>query len=109
MARYLIQASYTNEARAAMAANPQDREPGIRALMERLGGRLECLYFSLGDHDVLAITELPDDVTAVATALAVTAPGHLSDFKTTKLLTNDEMIEAMRKASGLAYAAPSQR
>jgi uncharacterized protein with GYD domain len=75
--------------------------------MERLGGKLECFYFSMGEFDVAAIADLPDDVSAVAGALAVTGAGHLSEYHTTKLLTSEEMMAAMNKAHGMTYAAPS--
>src|SRR6185312_10288978 len=107
MARYLIQATYNADARKAFIAHPQDRIPGVATLMERLGGKLECFYFSMGEFDVTAIAELPDDTSAVAGALAVTGAGHLAAYHTTKLLTGDEMVEAMTKAHGLTYAGPS--
>jgi uncharacterized protein with GYD domain len=107
MPRYLIQATYNADARKALVANPQDRSAGVAALMERLGGKLECFYFSMGEFDVAAIAELPDDVTAVAGAMAVTAAGHLTAYQTTKLLTSDEMMKAMTKAHDQTYAAPS--
>jgi len=108
MARYLIQASYTAEARAAFVANPQDRQASVLAVAEKLDIRVESFDFSLGDYDVVIIAEAPDDVTAVAVALAASAPGHLSAYKTTKLLSNDEMMAAMRKASGVSFSAPTR-
>jgi uncharacterized protein with GYD domain len=107
MPRYLIQATYTADARKSLIAHPEDRVSGVAALMERLGGKLESFYFSLGEFDVAAIADLPDDVAAAAGALAVTGAGHLAAYRTTKLLTNDEMMAAMKKAHGLTYAAPS--
>jgi uncharacterized protein with GYD domain len=107
MAHYLIQATYSAEARKALVANPQDRVAGVAALMEGMGGRLECFYFAMGEFDVVAIAELSDDVSAAAGALVVTGAGHLATYRTTKLLTNDEMMSAMHKAHGVAYAAPS--
>ncbi|HVB65709.1 MAG TPA: GYD domain-containing protein [Nitrolancea sp.] len=107
MARYMIQATYNADARKALVAHPQDRVAGVAALMERMGGKLECFYFSMGEFDIVAIAELPDDISAAAGALAVTGAGHLSAYHTTKLLTNDEMMSAMNKAHGMTYASPS--
>jgi uncharacterized protein with GYD domain len=75
--------------------------------MEKMGGKVESFYFAMGEFDVAVIIEVPDDVSAVAGALAVTGAGHMSAYHTTKLLTNDEMMTAMRKAHGVSYAAPS--
>ncbi|MGA7669820.1 MAG: GYD domain-containing protein [Nitrolancea sp.] len=107
MAHYLIQATYNAEARKALTAHPEDRVRGVAALMERMGGKLETFYFALGEFDVVAIAELPDDVAAAAGALAVTGAGHLASYRTTKLMTNDEMMSAMQRAHELTYPAPS--
>ncbi len=108
MARYMIQASYTAEAAAAFASKPQDRVEGLRALLERMGAQLDSFDYCLGDYDVVATYTAPDDTTAVAIALAVLAPGHLKDYKTMKLLSPDEFMEASRKASDAGYQAPSR-
>ncbi len=107
MPRYLIQASYTAEAAAAFVSKPQDRTEGLRAVMEKLGARMESFDYALGEYDVHATYTAPDDTTAVAIALAVTAPGHLRAYKTTKLVSPEEFMEASRKASGAGYQAPS--
>ena len=64
--------------------------------------------FCLGEYDVVATYSAPDDTTAAALALAVVSAGHLKTFKTTKLLSPEEFLEAQRKASGLNYQAPTQ-
>ena len=40
MSYYLIQASYTAPAVAAMVKNPQDRAPAVKPMIERAGGKL---------------------------------------------------------------------
>lgn len=107
MARYLVQATYNAEARKSFVAHPEDRLPGVVALMEKFGGKLESFYYSMGEFDVAAVAELPDDISAVAAALAITGAGHLANYHTTKLLTNDEMMSSMNKAHDLTYAGPS--
>lgn len=106
MALYLIQGSYTAEALATLAKNPQDRTPGVSAVMEKLGGRLMHLFYALGDSDIVAIVELPDATAATAAALAIVSPGHLRSYKTTPLLTVEEAMAGMRKAGELSYRAP---
>ena len=107
MPRYLVQASYTSAAAAAFVSNPQDRVAGLRTVIEKLGGKLESLDFSLGEHDVIAVSSLPDDTTAAAVALAVNAPGHLKSYKTTRLLSSQEFLAAQQKAHGASYQAPA--
>lgn len=108
MPHYLVQASYNNSAIQAFTQHPQDRVQVVRNMIEHFGGKLETFYFSMGDHDIVAIAELPNDVTATAMSLAVQTAGHLRHYATTKLLTEEEMMEAMTKSHGLHYPAPSR-
>jgi uncharacterized protein with GYD domain len=108
MALYMVQGTYTAEALATMAKNPQDRSAPVRELVQKLGGRLVGFYFCFGEYDVVALGELPDDSSATALALAAVSPGHLKAYKTTKLFTVEETMEAMRKAGGLAFQGPSK-
>jgi uncharacterized protein with GYD domain len=108
MARYLLQASYTNDAWAAQVSNPQNRMDVIRPVIERLGGRLESAYLAFGDYDVVVIVEMPDNVSAAAFSLATSAGGALKAIKTTPLLTIEEGIEAMKKAAGAGYRPPGR-
>jgi uncharacterized protein with GYD domain len=107
MAFYMIQGAYTAEALATMAKNPQDRSVPVRELVQKLGGRMISLYFCFGEYDVVVLVELPDDTAATAVALAAVSPGHLKAYKTTKLFTVEETMEAMRKAGSLAFQGPS--
>ena len=109
MARYLIQASYTSAAAAAFVSNPQDRVAGVTAIVEKLGGKMISFDFCLGEYDVVAVFEAPDDTTAAALALAVNAPGHLSSYRTTRLLSPKEFLAAQKKAHGLSYKAPTTK
>ena len=52
------------------------------------------------------ILEAPDDTTATAGLLAAVSAGHLRATKTTRLMTVEEAMEAMRKAGGQSYEAP---
>ena len=108
MALYLVQAAYTAEALATMAKNPQDRSVPVRELLQKLGGQLVGFYFCFGEHDVVALAELPDDSAATTLALAVASPGHLKAYKTTKLFTVEETMEAMRKAGSLTFPGPTR-
>ena len=100
-----MQASYNSDAVAALVSKPQDRVPGVRAMAEKLGGKLESFDFSLGEHDVIALATLPDDTAAAAFALAVNAAGHLKSYKTTRLISGEDFVAAQQKAHGLNYQA----
>lgn len=106
MAVYLVQASYAAQTTAAMVKNPSDRSAVMRPLLERMGGKLIGMWFAFGSHDVVAIAEMPDNVSAAATALALGASGALSAYQTTPLLTMAEGMEAMKKAGSIGYQPP---
>jgi len=108
MPRYLIQGSYTSAAASAFVSHPQDRAAGVQTAAEKLGGKLESIEFSLGEHDVHVIVALPDDVAAAALALAVNAPGHLKSYQTTRLLSAQEFLAAQQKAHNVGYKAPTK-
>jgi uncharacterized protein with GYD domain len=102
----MTQFSYTPEAWAALVRNPQDRAAAIEKLSDQVGGKLVALYYAFGDYDGVIINEAPDDVTAAAVILAAVSPGHVKATKTTRLLTVEEAMEAMRKAGSATYRAP---
>lgn len=107
MALYMFQGAYTPEAWAAMTKNPQDRIVGLADMIQKLGGKLISLYYCFGDYDVVALFEAPDDTTASAMVLAAISPGHVRASNTTKLLTVQEVTEAMHKARSVSYQPPS--
>ena len=100
---FLHQVSYTPEALARLIANPQDRFDAVRAPIDKLGGRVSNSYFAFGEYDAVLITEMPDNVSAAAIALAFAAGGSLRNCQTTTLLSNAEGLEAMRKAANCGY------
>jgi uncharacterized protein with GYD domain len=107
MAHYLIQASYNNEAVSELVKNPQDRLAAVRPVVERMGGRIEALYFAFGDHDIVAIGEFPDNVSMAALSMAISSTGAFKNFNMTVLLTMEEAVEAMSKAGTVGYRPPS--
>ena len=103
MPLFLHQVSYTPEALARLIANPQDRSEAVRGPIEKLGGKIKDLYFAFGEHDALLITEMPDNVSAAAIALAFAAGGALRNCQTTALMSTAEAMDAMRKAASCGY------
>ena len=63
-------------------------------------------YYAFGEDDAVLIAELPDNVSAAAIALTVAGGGAAKAFKTTVLMSVEEVREAMRRASGTEYRPP---
>ncbi|HXN64431.1 MAG TPA: GYD domain-containing protein [Candidatus Acidoferrales bacterium] len=103
MPHYLVQAAYTQEAWQALVQNPHSRMDAIRPAVERLGGKLIGGWGAFGEYDTILIAELPTSVDAAAIAIAAAAGGSCKAIKTTPLLTSEEVLEAIKKASGTGY------
>lgn len=103
MPLFLTQVAYTQEAWQAMIGNPQDRIEAIRPAIKKLGGKIVSGYLGLGDYDVVATVELPDNVSAAAMAMAFAAGGACKNVKTTPLMTMAEGIDALKKAAVCGY------
>src|SRR6266496_4703238 len=106
MPLYMSQFAYTSDAWSALVKNPQNREDVLRALIEKLGGRLVSFYYCFGEYDGVFISEMPDETTVTAAILAAISPGHVKAVKTTVLLTTEQAMAAMRQAGTHSYQAP---
>src|SRR5579884_3214402 len=103
MALYMTQFAYTPEVWATLAKNPQDRREGVSAACSKVGGRLVSLYYCFGEYDGVVIFEAPDDVAAAAIPVSAAAAGLLKMMKTTRLLTVEETMDAMRRAGSIEF------
>jgi uncharacterized protein with GYD domain len=102
----MIQFSYTAQAAQDLIKNPQDRSKGVKALVEKLGGKMHAFYYTFGEYDGFSIIELPDNVSALATSLAASNPATISKLKSTIIINMEEAVEAMKKAQGLSITPP---
>lgn len=107
MPKYLIQATYSDEALADLVKRPEDRGAVLSELVHRLGGNVEAFYHCLGDYDVVLIAEFPDNETVAAIQIAVRAGGALNGQKITALLTREEAVNALKRAGSSGYQPPS--
>ncbi|GAA1853112.1 GYD domain-containing protein [Asanoa iriomotensis] len=98
MAKYLFTTAYTTEGlRGLLADGGTSRVEAARRTAESVGGRLDAMYFSFGDHDVYVICDLPDNKAAAAVSLAVSASGGARS-KTVVLLPPEEIDAATQQA-----------
>jgi uncharacterized protein with GYD domain len=97
MAKFLITGSYTAEGtKGLLKEGGSGRKAAVQKALEALGGRMESVYYTFGEHDVIVICDVPDAVTALALSLAVNATGtvHVSS---TPLLSVEEVDAACKK------------
>ncbi len=103
---YLIQASNSAEAWANQIGNPQDIVERITPTVEELGGRVDRVFYSFGEYDVVAILEFPDNVSVAAMSVVASATGATRSIKTTPLMTIEEGMKIMTRAGEVAYRPP---
>jgi len=106
MPLYLSKFSYTPETWARLINNPVDRRVAAQEYIESVGGKLHGFWYAFGTHDGFSLWEAPDNVSMAAVALAIGAGGALSSLETTVLLSVDDTLAALRKASEIDYRPP---
>src|SRR5262245_30837528 len=76
MAKYLIQGSYTAQGtKGLQSEGGSGRKRAIEKAVKGLGGKVEALYWTFGEHDTLLIVDLPENTAAAALSLAVGSAG----------------------------------
>ena len=106
MPRFLFEASYTVEGiKGLRRQGGSGRREAVARAAQSVGGRLEHFYFAFGDHDAIAVADLPNNESAAAFALAVSEAGGAS-VRTVVLLTPEE-VDAAAKHS-VEYRPPTE-
>ena len=96
MSKYLVVASYTAEGiKGVISKGGTARRDAVEKMATALGGTVESFYFGFGEGDAYVTVDLPDNVSAAAVGLAVSASG-LASTKTIVLLTPEEIDKAAK-------------
>jgi uncharacterized protein with GYD domain len=100
MALYLYQVAYTAESLAAQVKSPQDRIAIVAKQLEAaVGAKIVGGGYSFGKFDLAILIEAADDVTMAACAVAIAAGGALRAAQTTRLLSGDQWVAALKMAT----------
>jgi uncharacterized protein with GYD domain len=94
MSKYISLINWTEKGVKAVKDSPA-RADKARALAKKLGGNFEQLYMTMGDYDLVAILDMPNDEAMAKFALAMGATGSI---RTKTLKAFDE--KAYRKITG---------
>jgi uncharacterized protein with GYD domain len=103
MPSYLLQVAYTPQAWDTLIRKPQNRLDAVAPAVEQLGGSVTGGWLAFGEYDLVVILDLPDNVSAAAFSMAVSAGGAISAIKTTPLMSIEDAVAAMRKAGASVY------
>jgi uncharacterized protein with GYD domain len=107
MHNYLFQISYTSETWRTLIAKRQNHSETVRPAINKMGGDINASWICVGQFDEVAIIHLPDEVTALAAVMAFRAGGALREVEYTRLLTWEQGMDAMTKASEAGYQPPA--
>src|SRR2546430_17041198 len=105
MALYALQTAYAPVGWAALLKDPQNRIEAVKPVVQRLGGSVVDGWLTFGDHDGLVICQLPDNVSAPALSMAVSAGGGGRRGKTPPPRTLAEGVVALHNAKGPGITA----
>ncbi len=86
MGTYISLVTYTEQGIKTIKDSPK-RVDGVRVLAEKLGGRMNDLYLTMGAYDLVAVSEFPDAEAAAKFALTL---GSMGNVRTTTLQAFDE-------------------
>jgi uncharacterized protein with GYD domain len=106
MPKFLVQGSYSVDGvKGVLKEGGTGRRTAVDSAVKALGGELESMYFAFGDNDVVAIIDVPDNVTLAALTMGIGSTGTVR-LATTVLLTAEEIDQASKKV--LKFRAAGQ-
>jgi uncharacterized protein with GYD domain len=98
MSNYVLLITWTEQG-VRNYADTAKRADAAAAEFARLGGNLTDIYWTLGPYDIVGLAEFPDDESATAAALQLSAGGNV---RTTTMRAFDraEVKKIIAKAKG---------
>ncbi|MGW0553588.1 GYD domain-containing protein [Streptomyces sp. NPDC002926] len=104
MSKYLVKAKLTTEGlKGLLKEGGTARRDVVERMVQSVGGRLESMHWAFGDDDVYVTADLPNNASAAALGLVVSAAGGVRT-SIVVLLTPEEIDEAVRQK--VDYRAP---
>ncbi len=76
MAKYVTLLNWTDQGIKGIKDSPKRLDAG-KALAKKLGGELKKFYMTIGSHDMVCITEFPNDAAAATFALSLGSGGAI--------------------------------
>src|ERR1051325_6616489 len=109
MPKYICFFSYTRDAAKAMIEKPSDRVAAAKALVESVGGKMECFYWMQGEHDGFFIGDYKDAATASAVGVAAASTGGINGTQVHELFDGAAQGQIMKaaKTALAAYKPPT--
>ncbi|HEU0157121.1 MAG TPA: GYD domain-containing protein [Stellaceae bacterium] len=74
MPTYIMLANWTDQGAQKVKESPRRLDAAKKALVD-MGGEFKSLYMTMGDYDLVAVYEAPDDAVAARFTLLLGMPG----------------------------------
>lgn len=91
MPTYISLIKYTQQGISTLKEGP-GRLDANKEILNRFGSELKAFYLTMGQYDIVTISEAPDDTVAAKVALTVSSAGNVTT-ETLRAFTEDEYRE----------------
>lgn len=95
MATYIALCSFTDQG-VRNIKDSTKRADAVKEVAGKFGANMTQIYWTLGQYDLIAHIEAPDDASATAFALAVSSAGNVR-MQTLRAFSKDEMSAILAK------------
>ena len=99
MGIYVSLVNFTHEGLKTMKAKGVARSDMVKKNVESLGGKLIHAYYCLGEYDVVAILEFPDNRAAMKAGVLNASMGHIR-IKTMPAVSREEWKTILKQTWG---------
>jgi len=96
---YVSLVNFTHEGLRTMKNKGVERSEMVKQNVESLGGKLLNAYYCLGEYDVVAILEFPDNCAAMKAGVLNASMGHIR-IKTMPAVSREEWKTLLKETWG---------
>ena len=89
MATYIVLSSFTDQGIRTVKETTR-RSEAVREMARKMGIDTKSIYWTIGQYDVVATFEAPDDETMTALSLAISSMGNVRT-QTLRAFSKDDM------------------
>ena len=89
MATYIALSSFTDQGIRSIKDSTK-RADAVKEAAKKFGATMTQLYWTLGQYDLVAVIDAPDDAPATAFSLAIASAGNVR-MQTLRAFSRDEM------------------
>ena len=110
MIRLVTRGRLTHDYLKGFISAPEDREPAVRKVIEKAGGKVLSFYFTTGESDFLLISEANEAEAVIAALMAISGAGMISHVSTVRAWTAAEFKGIAERAGKAAsgYRPPGK-